>query len=312
MVLTTLVLASVLVSGPLPHVSEQFASLFEAREYRYSGGMQELCIRYRLFVPRDLQPTERCPLLLWLHGKGEGGLNNRESLMYLPEVLSDLKHLEKYRFFILVPQCQSADMVWSSSLGVRNPGTREANDMLTVTHQILERTMQKQPVDADRVYLMGVCSGGNGCWEMAIRYPEQFAAVVPTSPGGGDVSQAARLVNIPIWAFHNNEAGLEGTIEMVSAVEHAGGNIHLTRQQISEHNSWDLALKRYDVMTWMLEQRRGAWICWRPPGCKPWRWWHIFGVPFVFLSLVCLGWYSERRRRARRAGAQEIEAATRA
>ena len=318
--MVTLALASTLlfarVRDPaLPDVPQQLVNLFEAHEY-VAGGQR---FHYRLFVPRNLQPTKRYPLLLWLHGAGQGGMDNRENLMYLQAVFSDLNHPEKYRFFILVPQCPSEDIVWTTNLGAegdrhifrssdvsRQDSTTDrkmsqspapANDMLTVTHQIFQKTMQEQPVDPDRIYLLGVCSRGNGCWEMAMRYPEMFAAVVPTTPGGGDVSQAGRLINIPIWAFHNKDAEPEGTIEMVAAVQRAGGNIHLTLQQSSEHDSWDLAIKRYDIMNWMLEQRRGQWICWWPPGCRGWRWWHILGVPLAFLSIVCLGWYSEKRRR---------------
>ncbi len=281
-----LVFASILISAEMraPVVSREFAAAFEAHEYPVGKAH----ITYRLFVPRNLKPRERCPLLLWLHGKDEGGLDNHFNLRYLPLVLKDIQHLEKYRFFILVPQCPSPDIVWTSDWA----GT----DMLTVTHDLLEKTMREQPVDPDRVYLFGVCSGGIGCWEMAANYPDVFAAAVPTTPQGGDESQAARLVNIPIWAFESDKP--EQTQEMVEAVKAAGGNIHLTIPfRFKQHDSWHLALEQCDVMTWMLEQRRGQWICWRPPGFKPWRWWHILGVPLGFAAIVCLGWYSERRRR---------------
>ena len=339
----TLILASVLAAAPMriPVVSEEFANLFEAHEYVFpdhkgTGTFSALSrdkkgtvpfssdpaslgarnrdsprkagpkmsqspadhIPYRRFVPRRLKPGERCPLLLWLHGAGEGGRDNNSNLKYLPLVLKDLQHLEKYRFFILVPQCPSATVVWTSSWG----GT----DMLSIAYDLLEKTMREQPVDPDRVYLLGVCSGGNGCWEMAIRHPGVFAAIVPIAPGLGDVSRAARLVNVPIWAFHCEGDHSEGTEEMVAAIQAAGGNIHLTLKPSKEHDCWSLALTVCDVTTWMLEQRRGQWICWRPPGIKPWRWWHILGVPLAFVSIVCLGWYSERRRRRADGGRRKV------
>ncbi len=87
----TLVLASILVSVPRhPVVSDEFAKVFEAHEYPVG---QKDRITYRLFVPRNLKPTERCPLLLWLHGAGEGGLDNHFNLRYLPLVIKDLEHL---------------------------------------------------------------------------------------------------------------------------------------------------------------------------------------------------------------------------
>jgi len=88
------------------------------------------------------------------------------------------------------------------------------------------------------VSLIGICSGGNACWEMAIRYPEVFSAVVPATPGSGNISKAGRLAGIPIWAFHAKHEHPEGTEAMAAAVEQAGGNIYLTLEQSGAHYSW--------------------------------------------------------------------------
>ena len=93
--------------------------------------------------------------------------------------------------------------------------------MLTVVAEILRKTIGDYSVDQDRVYLAGVSSGGNGCWEIAMRHPDLFAAVVPMGSGGGDLSRAANLVNIPIWAFHSLEDKSTppvGTQQMAAAV----------------------------------------------------------------------------------------------
>ncbi len=61
-----------------------FADRFKVCEHRYTGGSyhNEL-FRYRLFVPDSLQRGQPYPLLLWLHGAGEGGKDNRSQLRYL-------------------------------------------------------------------------------------------------------------------------------------------------------------------------------------------------------------------------------------
>ena len=191
-----------------------------------------------------------------------------------------------------------------------------ANDMLTVVADLLEKTMREQPVDPDRVYLLGISSGGNACWDLASRHPDWFAAIVPISPGCGDLSQAAKLAATPIWVFQDYGDRPEATVRMVEAIEAAGGNIHLTMPRTGDHDTWTLALRGYDVVNWMLEQRREARICWRPPGCKPWRWWHILGVPLAFAGIVGVGWYSEQRRRglsrfSRREGCSYVNVADR-
>ena len=58
----------ILMSSLLVAMPEKFADLFQAREYRYTGGQYKQAIfRYRLFVPHPLQPAKRYPLLVWLH-----------------------------------------------------------------------------------------------------------------------------------------------------------------------------------------------------------------------------------------------------
>jgi hypothetical protein len=177
-----------------------------------------------------------------------------------------------------------------------------ADDMITVVFNVLQKTMQEYAVDPDRVCLSGVSSGGTGCWEMAMRYPESFSAVVPLSSAGGDNARAARLAGIPIWAVHNNadkNTPPDGVRATVMAVNAAGGNAHLSLLASKTHDSWTVAFQKLGVMEWMLAQRRGS-ISWPPPGCKPWAWWPILTVPVAFAAVVLMGRRSELKRRTRR------------
>lgn len=306
MIVAAMLFSAALLSAEPNLSTEEFANVFESREYRYEGdeGKQTVCLRYRLFVPRNLKSGERCPLLLWLHGQGEGGMDNVANLKYLSMVLSDTNHLEQYRFFILVPQCPSSDLSWTGRLGRPRRSETDRDDMLQVAWDMLETTMHDDPIDEDRVYMTGICSGGNAAWEMAMRHPGAFAAITPMTPGGGDPSRAALLANTPIWAFQNEFEHPEGVKEMVSAIRQAGGNVHFTMDRSANHDSWTAAIHRYDAVGWMFQQRRGAWVCWTPPGQCPWQWWHVFGVPFGFAAIVGLAWTAERRRRGLSAAAK--------
>ncbi len=298
MILTTLVLTGALWSSVSQTFEpKEFPNLFEACEYRYSGGQyHDHLFRYRLFVPRNLRPGEQCPLLVWLHGKNESGEDNEWNLLQLPMIVNPSKSVEQYRFFVLAMQCPEADPTWSHGQD------DAAGDMLAVTYEVLQKTLREQPVDQDRIYLSGVSSGGAGCWEMAMRHPDLFAAVAPMSSGGGDVSRVSKLVNIPIWAFHCLYDAPEGVEQTVAALREAGGNVHLTLLRSAIHDSWHDAFRGFGSFDWMLAQRRGAQFCWTPPGHRAWQWWHVFGVPGAFLAIVGLGWYSEQRRRRTRRG----------
>ncbi|MEN6406581.1 MAG: PHB depolymerase family esterase [Thermoguttaceae bacterium] len=269
----------------------------ESHEYRYTGGCyQNRLFQYRLVVPDSLKPERRYPLLVWLHGVGENGSDNRRNLRHINIIADSLAgHLD---FFILAVQCPPDNPTWYRSRGGKDNNANQ-EDMITVTAAILQKTMHDCPVDHDRVYLAGVSSGGSGCWEMAMRYPKWFAAVVPLASGGGDISRAANVRNLPIWAFHNvNDSGspFESVQQTVDAIVACGGNAHLSLLAAPGHDCWTTAIEQYPIISWMLEQRRGA-LCWIPPGCHFWQWWHLLTLPCAVLLFTRLAWHLEQRRR---------------
>ena len=271
MMVTTLIVIGILLGAtPSQPTKKAYPDLFEACKYRYTDEQQkEKTLTYHLFVPRSFQPTERYPMMVWpVFGDWLNAL-----------VLNDVDHIEKYRFFILV--IASTDKFDEILCGIVN----------------------KYPVNQDRVCLAGPSKGGSICWELSVFHPELFAAVVPMAGGRADTSRAFKLVNTPIWAFHSRDETYvprAGTEEMVAAVKKAGGNIHLTLPPSTSHDCWTTAFKQYNILEWLFAQRRGSRICWVPPGTQPWKWWHILTEPFLFLSIVCTGWYFERRRRVRK------------
>jgi predicted peptidase len=305
MITATLMLVSVLLAAEperLPLVPKEFIDLFEAHEYplpKEIENTQTQAIHYRLFVPRNLKPNERCPMIVWLHGMGEGGEENHHNLKYLPWVLKDLKDIEQYRFFVLIPQCPNENISWTTPLGVHRE-SQQTVDMLTITYELLQKTMQDHLIDPDRISLLGICSGGNGGWEMSMRHSEVFSAIGLLAPGSGDSSQLTNLINIPIWCFHNQGDHPEGTQQMVTDIEKLGGNVHLSLLHSGSHDCWTTAFFRYKITDWLLAQKRNALVCWAPPGHQPWKWWHLFGVPLGCVAIVGLGWISERRQRQKK------------
>jgi predicted peptidase len=303
-VISTLVILNALLLGEGAFLgdSRDLACFFKSGEYRYTGGSyRNSPFQYHLFVPRGMEPGKQYPLLLWLHGLGEASTDPLASFRWLNLVIDDPAHIDHYRFFILVVQCPPDNPVWTRQIG--GPASEWGNDMMTVAVSFLHDTMRKYPVDPNRVYLSGVSSGASGCWEMALRYPELFAAVAPFSSGGGDASRAERLKDIPIWAFHNLDDFMtppDGDKAMVAAVNEVGGNACLTFPPSPgyKHDSWTAAFQKHNIMEWMLAQRRGS-LCWRPPNCPPWKWRNVLAVPAGMLAIVWLAWRQEERRRQR-------------
>ncbi len=288
-----IIIGAVLVlTAAAVEVRAQIIDLFDAREHRCSEGrFAGKVFQYRLFVPRTAKPGEHFPLILWFHGAGERGNNNVRHMKWIDLMLDDPMDAEKYRFFVLAVQCPT-ELQWFDHGGDSTEGRSE--DMLTVTYDILQETMLDNPVDRDRVYLIGISSGAGAAFEMAMRHPALFAALLPLSCLGSDELRAAKLIKIPIWAFINKgeRAGVE---RMVAAVQSAGGNVHLNIADVPGHNAWSAPLQG-GILEWILAQRKGR-FCWTPPGHDAWQWWHILIIPAAFVVFVRFAWSLERRRR---------------
>lgn len=100
--------------------------------------------------------------------------------------------------------------------------------------------------------------GGFGTWDAIQRKPDLFAAAVPIC-GGGDISKARRLTQLPIWAFHGAEDNLvnpKWSREMVDAVKKAGGDPIYTEYPGVGHHSWVHAYADPELFQWLFKQKK--------------------------------------------------------
>jgi len=240
---------------------DEVVARFEERTYAYTGGEYENEeFRYRLLPPAAVEPGKKYPVVLFLHGAGECGTDNRLQLLYLPAQLSQPDWREKYPCYLIAPQCrpdkQWVNVPWGD---VESAPLGEPSDQLQAALGMLRQVLEDLPVDRNRVYLTGLSMGGFGCWDLAARQPELFAAVAPIC-GGGDEAQAARLASLPIWAFHgadDDAVPVVRTRRMIEAVRAAGGEPRYSELEGVGHNSWTPAYSDpAGLIPWMFEQNR--------------------------------------------------------
>jgi len=233
---------------------------YEELQIEFTGGdYNKEPFKYRLLKPAKIDEGKKYPLVLFLHGAGERGTDNVSQLKYLPAQLAMPNMQEKYPCFVLAPQCRP-DKKW-----VEVPwGTKESEpqtapgDQMQCVVELFDKTLKENPIDTDRVYLTGLSMGGYGSWDLSMRMPERFAAVVPIC-GGGDERGAAKLVNTPLWAWHgdaDNAVPVERSRTMIDAIKKAGGNPKYSELKAVGHNSWTPAYESSDgVLPWMFGQR---------------------------------------------------------
>ncbi len=192
---------------------------------------------YLLYAPETPAPV---PLILFLHGSGERG----SDLLHagdegLPEILANIPEAA----LVVVPQC---------------PENTRWTDHLEAFETILDTVTAGYAVDPNRIYLTGLSLGGQGSWYLAARAPERFAALVPVC-GRSNPEEAARLKNLPVWAFHGAEDEVVPPSEsekMVRALEKVEADVKLTVYPGVGHNSWAKAYSEPELYRWLFTQRR--------------------------------------------------------
>jgi len=219
-----------------------------------------VAFKYRLLKPAIVEPGKRYPAVLFLHGAGERGNDNRRQLMYLPTWLATEENRRRHPCFVVAPQCRVdhrwVEVDWSAQKSVPQQPAMTAD--MTAAVAALDAVMQAEPVDAGRVYLTGLSMGGYGSWDLAARMPERFAALIPIC-GGGDEATAATLKPLPIWCFHGDAdtvVPVERSRTMVEAVKAAGGTVQYTEFTGVGHDSWTPAYRDPATLEWLFDQRR--------------------------------------------------------
>jgi len=217
--------------------------LSDWRQRPRAGGQVEqksATYNYLAYLPQQYdRGDERWPLLLFLHGSGNRGFD-LQALMAggPPGLIAQGRH---FPMIVASPQCPFNEH-WRS-------------DFLVT---FLDEVSARFRVDPDRVYVTGYSMGGYGTWDLATVAPERLAAIAPLS-GGGDVSLAHRLAELPIWAFHgeiDQTVPAAATKQMVEAAEDAGASPQLTLYAKKGHDICDSAYRTPELYAWLLSKRR--------------------------------------------------------
>jgi hypothetical protein len=100
--------------------------------------------------------------------------------------------------------------------------------------------------------------GGFGTWALAMKHPEEFAAIAPVC-GGGDTTDAWKLRNIPVWCFHGAKDNVVPPLSsenMVKAARRYNPSVKFTLYPNANHNSWDTTYNNDSLYEWMLAQTK--------------------------------------------------------
>ena len=200
-------------------------------------------LEYYLYYPADYEvdPKKEYGLLLFLHGGGEaGGELGALKENGPPKLLAEGK---QFPFLVLAPQ---------------NPYEKKWWDIRAV-NQLLDAVIEENKVDKNRIYLTGLSRGGSAAWEMAVQYPNKFAALAVVC--GMTPTPYAHWLDkaMPIWVFHGDNDQVIPVAEsdaMVAKLKDMGYTVRYSRYQGVGHNSWARAYTTEELYEWFNQQKR--------------------------------------------------------
>jgi predicted peptidase len=212
---------------------------------------------YRLFIPVGQHPGEPLPLIVYLHGSGGAGTDNRRQISggntAGTHIWTTPALQAKHQAFVLVPQIPT-DAQWSAT---------ESDALAPYAQRVLDlvaRLSKEFAIDADRIYLVGQSLGGFGVWDVVSKRPKLFAAAVPLC-GGGDATRVRAARDVAIWAFHGTRdvvVPVQASRDMVAALKSVGSSVRYTEYPEAGHDVWRLAFANPELPEWMFAQRRSS------------------------------------------------------
>ncbi|MBP5321698.1 MAG: dienelactone hydrolase family protein [Kiritimatiellae bacterium] len=213
---------------------------------------------YRQYLKQGETPETKIPLVLFLHGAGERGNDNAAQLKHGVGPIIQYSRRKNIPMLLLVPQCPEHMMWVNTPWGGREHRMPPTTSQIALTLDLLKQKRESLPIDPSRIYVTGISMGGYGTWDIIQREPEIFVAAIPIC-GGGDTTKAARIKNIPIWAFHGDADGavpVSRSRSMVAALWACEGKIRYREYPNMNHDVWTRTYNDPMVLDWFFRQRK--------------------------------------------------------
>lgn len=184
------------------------------------------------------------PLLVWLHGAGEGGKNPIIAVSGNKAVNLISKEIQSYfgGAYVLAPQ---APTMWMDDGSGKY--TTDGSSMYVKPLKALmdDYIASHDDIDIRRIYIGGCSNGGFMTMKMIISYPEMFAGAFPICEALTDkyITEAdiMRIKDIPIWFTHAQndpivkiESHSDATYQRL--IRAGASNVHYTRwESVADH-----------------------------------------------------------------------------
>ena len=202
--------------------------------------VETTALNYILTAPDDIQPGEKLPLIVFLHGAGERGDDIKLVQIYcVPKLFVANPCHNGIRAYTLSPQC---------------PHNKTWIDYKKELISLIDTVASSNQVDTERISLCGISMGGFGTWEMAMTYADRFYKIAPLC--GGGMNWRAWALKMPIRVYHGKLDDVVPICQseaMVNSIKIQGGDVDFIVYDDLSHNCWDRAFEKTDLIEWLVK-----------------------------------------------------------
>ncbi|HIR52254.1 MAG TPA: alpha/beta fold hydrolase [Candidatus Onthovicinus excrementipullorum] len=230
------------------------------KAYEYIDRENGMIFPYRF---RRAPGGKKQPLVVYFHGASAMGEDN--ILQYL-EYLPMAHYLHGQNCNILLPQCP---------YGLnRNDEFPRMVRYIDAVDALIRRLAEREPVDLDRVYLIGTSLGGSMVWEMAYRHPQLIAAglavmgifmdyalyqnaVELEQNSSSRLPHFSRMRDVPLWIAHaadDTNVSIAGDDGCVEQLQRLGAAVRYSRYDRYGHRMHTRFYRKEPWVDWLFRQ----------------------------------------------------------
>ena len=244
--------------------------------------LQEGRVMYRLYSPANA--SEPRPMILFLHGGGNGGYEDgegaRDNEKQLMADYGPVNFAEDYPdIFVMAPMCvEDRDMFKKMNMNGKFANSDYPSDprygwsryYLGLVCDIIRRMIKEGKVDPKRVYVTGMSMGGAGTVRAMSVGSDLFAAAVPVCPTmTPETFNILKSIRRPVWV---TSAYIDHTLYrhkyLVDAVmnmrDNGNDNAHLTLFSPEDLEKYDISitpsLNKAENYGKLFRQNHWSWV----------------------------------------------------
>lgn len=250
---------------PASGVDPGYTGPFKEASYvgRNSTGWPQEFMNWRMLYPTNFDPdrAEPYPMIIMLHGAGEGGRkSNCCGFDYSPTnvfydnngrniTIGGTAHMNAINRNPTATNSFQGFVIWpqSSYNGAWDSGWDEGHisDNNRMAAEIIQYMIRERNVDPDRIAMHGLSNGAQGVWDLATKRTDLFATITPMSGVGSNQAEMVKtLVTTPIWIFQgeiDTNPRPAASEDWTNAFNAAGGSMIRTVYANTGHGTWDKA-----------------------------------------------------------------------